>query len=120
MPEAASGALRGCKVLDHFELDLHHWDHDELRDAIARVHGEGLRAAIPAGHHQLPLIVGVDETHEIAEDDAVFVAESRARQDDGGEPRIFEMYGDARWQQLSLPWSKQQRCVEARAQIEAS
>src|SRR6516162_2624467 len=119
MAKACRGALRGLEVRHHLELDLHHRDHDQLRDAIARVHGEGLRAAIPAGHHQLPLVVGVNEAHEIAEDDAVFVAESGAGQDDRGEPRIFEMYGDAGWQEFGLPGGEQQRHIEAGAQIEA-
>ena len=47
---------------------------------------ERLRAAVPARHHQLSLVVRVDQPDEVAEHDAVLVAESRARQDHRREP----------------------------------
>ena len=47
--------------------------------------------SIPAGHHELPLVVRVDESDEIAQHHAVFVAETGARQDHRGKPRIVEV-----------------------------
>ena len=47
----------------------------------------------------MALIVGVDQTDQIAEDNAVFVAKTRARQDDTSVARVLDMDGEARWQQ---------------------
>ena len=41
-------------------------------------------AAVPAGHHELPLVVGIDESDEIAEHHAVFVTQARSA---AGSPR---------------------------------
>ena len=41
----------------------------------------GSRAAVPAAHHQRALVVGVDQADQVAEHDAVLVAEARARKD---------------------------------------
>src|SRR5690242_11349863 len=68
--EAARPARALRERVDHFELDLHDGDHDQLRDPLERVHDEGLLAAVPAGDHELSLVVRVDEPHEVAQHDA--------------------------------------------------
>ena len=52
-------------------------------------------AAIPARHKNLALIVGIDESDEIAEHDAMLVTESRSRQDDRRVARVAQMNCDA-------------------------
>ena len=74
-----------------FSSHLHHGDHHELRDALERVHHERLAAAIPARDEDLALVVRVDEAHEVAQHDAVLVAQAGARDEDRGEPRIAEV-----------------------------
>src|SRR5579859_6154375 len=69
--EPAGASRGGGEILDHFEGHLYHRNDDHLRDTIAGVDGEGLRAAIPHRHHQGALIVGVDQADQIPQYDAV-------------------------------------------------
>ena len=59
-------------------------------------------AAVPDRDHDLPLVVRVDQADEVAEHDAVLVAEARARQDQRGEARIGEVDRDAGRDQLAV------------------
>src|SRR5690348_14012188 len=83
-PEAAGAAAARVELLHDLETDLYHRHDDELREALHRLDGEGAAAAIPRGEEDLPLVIGVDQTDEVTEHDAVFVTEPRSRQDHGG------------------------------------
>src|SRR5580658_6537407 len=119
MPEAAGAALRRREILHDLELHLHDRDHHELRDALARADRERLRAAIPAGHHELSLVVRIDEPDEVAEHDAVLVTQTRARQDHRGKPGIVEVDREAGRNELGTACGERQRRIEAGAQVEA-
>src|SRR5690606_27672405 len=80
MPEAASTTLAALELADTFQLRLHHRHQYQLGDALTRLDGEGLMAAVPAGHHQLALVIRIDQPHQIAQHDAVLVAQAGARQ----------------------------------------
>ena len=67
----------------------------------------------------MPLVVGVDEAGQVAEDDAVFVAEAGARQDERGVARVLDVDGDAGRQQFGGAGAHGQRRVDAGAQVEA-
>src|SRR6059036_1548273 len=54
-PVLAARARR--EIIDHFEATLHHGHDYELRDALQRVDREAVAPAVPAGDHQLTLIV---------------------------------------------------------------
>src|SRR5262249_456624 len=69
--------------------------------------------------HELPLIVGVDQPHEVAEHDAMPMTETRARQDHGGKARVIEVDGEAARDQLGLSRREQQRGGDAGTQVEA-
>src|SRR5262245_51853013 len=78
--EAARAAPARFEFLDDVQLHLHHGHHHQLRDALHRLDGEGDLAAVPHRHHDLSLVVGIDQADEVAEHDAVLVAQTRARQ----------------------------------------
>src|SRR5205085_10554249 len=75
--EAARAALAFLERLDHVELHLQDGNDHELRDPFERLDLERFLAAVPARDHELALVVGIDEPHEVAEHDAVLVAKSR-------------------------------------------
>ncbi len=65
MSEAAGAARAAGEIIDHLELDLHYrYDH-ELCNALAGLDGERLAATIPHRHHELPLVVGVDQADQV-------------------------------------------------------
>ena len=76
-------------------------------------------AAVPAAHHQRALVVAVDQADQVAQHDAVFVAQARARQDHRGQAGVADVDGDAGRDQHRLAGLQQQRRVEAGAQVEA-
>jgi NADH dehydrogenase/NADH:ubiquinone oxidoreductase subunit G len=80
---------------------------------------EGLPGAVPAGDHQWPLVVRVDEPHEIAEHDAVLMAQSRARQDYCCEPGVIKMNGKAGGNEFRASGSERQWRIVTGAQIQA-
>ena len=100
MTEAASAAGRSGEIPNNLKLDLHDRNDDELRDALARPDDEGLATAVPAGHHELPLVIGIDQSNQVAQHDAMPVAEARARQNDSGETGVLDMDRKAGWNQL--------------------
>ena len=69
------------KIGDDVEFNLQHRYHDHLRNALHRLNCEFGVPAIPDRDKYLSLVVGVDQPDEIAQHDAVFVAQSGARQD---------------------------------------
>ena len=115
----AGTALARGKVFDDIECDLRHRHHHKLGEAFHRVQHERTVAAVPGRNEDLSLIVGIDQTDQIAEHDAVFVAETGARQDDGGVTRIIEMNGDAGGYQFGLPGCERHRLVDAGAQVKS-
>jgi hypothetical protein len=80
MSESSGAARRSFEVRDNLQFNLHDWDDHELRDTLARLQSEGLVASIPARNHELALVVRIDQTDEIAEHNAVTVAQPRAWQ----------------------------------------
>ena len=46
-----------------------------FRDTLARLDTKGLPASVPTRDHELALVIGIDETDEIAEHDAMLVTE---------------------------------------------
>jgi hypothetical protein len=119
MTKAAAAAGCRVEVLHHFKVYLNDRHHDELCDALAWLQGEGLLTAVPAGDHKLALIVRIDESHEIAEHDAVTVAESRTWQNDGGQPRIGQIDGKPGGNELRLPGGELERRIKARPKVKA-
>ena len=49
-------------------------------NTFTRLDGERLGAAIPAGDKHLPLVIGIDQADQVAEDDTMLVAKPGARQ----------------------------------------
>src|SRR6478736_4172367 len=66
-PRAAEAALRARARLEGVhdrELGANDRDDDELRESLERLQRVGRAAAIPAAHHQLPLIVRIYQADE--------------------------------------------------------
>lgn len=59
--EAARTAIALGELVDDIELGLHDRHDHELRQALERVQDERLVAAVPRRHHQLALVVRVDQ-----------------------------------------------------------
>ena len=111
--ESALATVARFEVLHDVELRLDDRNDDELRDAIERIDRVRHVAAIPAAHHQRPLIVGIDQADQIAEHDAVFVAEAGARKDRRCKPRIRNVDRDAGRDELRLARRERNRCGDA-------
>src|SRR6266545_1519673 len=117
--ESALAAVARFEIIDDVELCLHDRNDDELRDAIERIDRVRHTAAIPATHHQRPLIVGIDQADEIAEHDTVLVPEAGARKDHRCKPGIRNVDRDAGRDELRLTRRKRNRRVDARSQVHA-
>ncbi|MNR21009.1 hypothetical protein D3C85_1378830 [compost metagenome] len=76
-------------------MSLHHRHQHQLRQALTDRHGEFGLATVPAGDHQRALVIGVDQADQIAQHDAVFVAQARARQDQRGQARVADVHRQA-------------------------
>ncbi len=76
MTETAGAALAGFKLLNDLKSRPNNGQNDHLRNAIARSNLKLFLSPVPTRHVYLPLVVGVDETGEVAEHDAVFMTQS--------------------------------------------
>jgi hypothetical protein len=116
--EPARAPLRRLEVVHDFETGVDHRNEDHLGDPFAGLHGERRIPAIPAGNEHLPLVVGVDQPDEVAEDDAVLVAESGARQQHGREGWVADVDRHAGGYQHGLAGRHVGRCFDAGPHID--
>src|SRR5213075_3021221 len=77
-----------------------------------------LMIAVPHRDHQRPLVIGVDQSHQIAEHDAALGAEARARQHHRRIAGMADVDRDAGRDQLALARRERERRIHAGAQIE--
>ena len=119
MTKATMRALGFMKRIDLLEADGHNRNEHHLGDAVSNADLESCLAAIPAGDEDLPLVVGVDEAHQIAQYDAVLVAQAGARQQHRGQSGVADVDGQAGRYQVGLARLERQRLVEAGAQVQA-
>jgi len=76
-------------------------------------------SAVPYRDEYLSLIVGVDQTDQIAQHDTVFVAEAGAGQDHRRVMRVIQMQGDAAGNQFALAGANGHATLDAGAQVDA-
>ena len=117
--KTAGAAHARFEVVDDVEARLHDGNDYQLRDPFQRLQSENGIAAIPARHHDLPLIVGVDQADEIAEHDAELVRESRTRQHESGESGIRKVDRDSSRNEVRRAWLNRNCQINARTQIES-
>ena len=102
MTEASLPSFALTKLLHHFKPDLLDRHKYHLRDALAWLNVIRRPASIPAGNIDLPLIIGIDQPCQVAEDQAMFVAEPRARQQHRCQLIVRNMYRDTGRHQYRL------------------
>lgn len=119
MAETAGATVALGKGLHQFEANLPHGHHHELGDTLRRLNTEGCLPAIPAGNQKFSLVIGIDQTDEVSQDDTVFMAKPGAGQYHRCQTRIVKMDRQPRVYQFAGPWRELQRFIQARAQIDA-
>ena len=71
-----SGASGGFfKVIDDIKSHSSNRYEHQLCYAVAGFDHHIALATVPDGHHQLPLVVGIDQTDQVAQHDPLFMAE---------------------------------------------
>ena len=119
MTEATGAPIAFREGINGFKANLGDGYEDHLRNPIANVDFKVGGPSVPDGDIQLSLIIGVDQTHQIPEHDAVFVSKTRTGQKNGSKGRIADMNGDAGGHQKGLTRLQGHRLIEAGAQIES-
>ena len=117
--ETACTARALREFVDEVETYLDDRHHDKLGDSFHRIQSESYRAAIPQGDQNLSLVIRVDQSDKVAEDDAVLVAHTGARQHHGCQAWVPQVNCDARRNQLSLARLQDDRGIDAGPQIES-
>lgn len=107
------------KVLHHIEIHLHYRHYHQLRDPLQRIQQERRVPTIPAGDKYLPLIIGVDQSDQIAQDYAMLVAQPGARQNYCCESGVSKMDGDAGGDKAGFPRLDSHHMFSAGTQIKA-
>ena len=116
--ESARAAFALFERFDFDEFGLHDGNDDELREAFEGFDRLRFLTAVPAGDHEFALVVAVDEADEVAENKALFVAESRARKNEGGVGGIRHVNGETRVNERRFARGEREGIVEKGAQIE--
>ena len=80
------------EVIHDIEFDLHDRNYNQLSDSFHGIEYEDACSAIPRRDENLALIVRIDQADQIAQNDAVFVTQSRPRQHHCGQPGISKVY----------------------------
>jgi hypothetical protein len=74
--KSATIAVADVEGVNKLKLSLSNWHEDHLRNTISWLDDKDLIAAIPARHHDLSLIITVNQTDEIPKHNTVFVAKA--------------------------------------------
>ena len=85
-----------------FKFGLLHWHDNQLCDTFADFDSESVAPAIPARDHDFSLVVRVDQSDQIAEHDAVFVAQPGTWQDQRSVTGVCNMNRESGWNQFRL------------------
>ena len=67
----------------------------------------------------MTLVVGVDKPHQVAQNNAVLMAQTRTWQHDGGQRRVSDVNCEARWQQGGFTRRQYNGFIKTSAQIKA-
>jgi len=119
VPETASMTVARFKLFDHFEVCLYNWHEYHLCDTVTGFDGIRGSAPVPAGHHDLALVVAVDQADSVAKHDAVLMPQAGARQNYRGEFRIGDVYRHTTRDQLAQAWVECQCLIQTGAQVDA-
>ena len=117
--ESARAAFALFERFDFDEFGLHDGNDDELREAFEGFDRLRFLTAVPAGDHEFALVVAVDEADEVAEDEAFFVPEPRARKNEGGIGGIRHVNGDPGVNKRRFTRRQREGFIEQGAQIES-
>jgi hypothetical protein len=101
------------------EIGPYDWDYHQLGYALAHFDGEGLAAAVPARYEHLSLVVGIDQTYQVAEHYAVLMTEPGTGDNYGRKPCIFDVNGYTGWNKLSIPRHEGEVLFQASPQIQS-
>ena len=119
-PNPPSPRSRGAELLYHVKARApNNGQHHQLRHPHAVLQNERFVAAVPARHHDLALVVGVDQSYQVAEYYPVLVAKAGARKNDRGQFGIGDMQGDAGMHQAGLARLERQRFLQAGPKVHA-
>ena len=80
MTKAAGTSQTLIKLSDLFKFHLHHRHKNHLCDALTDINGKSGVAPVPAGDKNLSLIVRINQTDQIAQNDAVFMPQTGSGQ----------------------------------------
>ncbi len=115
--EATCPALAKGKFLDNIKLHLQYRHNHQLRHALHRHQRKRVMASVPQRNEYLPLIVRINQSNQIAQHNAVFVAEPGTRQDHRRTMRISQMNGYAAGDEFALAGLDNHAVGNAGAQI---
>jgi hypothetical protein len=93
MTEATGATLARIEIVNDSKVNLHDRHNYHLSESRPRFEDEAFRPAIPAGNEQLPLVIGINQTHQVAKYDSIFVAKTGAWQDHSRQTRVLYIYG---------------------------
>src|SRR5699024_6048552 len=89
------------------------------RDTFTNVDRKGGIAPVPAGNHQLTLIVRINQSHQIAKHNAMLMTQPAPWQNHGRERWVLNMDGQPGFDQLCLTRIQGERSIQAGAQIQS-
>ena len=100
MSEPPVSPIAVVELLDDLEAHLLDGHEHHLGDALSRLYLVAPGSPVPAGNEYLSLVVGVDQPGQVAEHEAVLVAEARTRQEHRGKTGIPDVDGEPGRDQL--------------------
>ena len=119
MPKATFSPIRFNEFIHHIETRLHHRQYNQLRNSFPHFDAKRLPPPVPAGDKQLPLIIGIDQTDQIAQDDTVLMTKPRTGQNYRRQMGILDMDGHARGNKVSCTRRELKRGIQHGPQIHA-
>ncbi len=119
MSKAAVSAGRSVEVAHKFESNPRDGDEHHLSNAVAGFDDDIMRTAIPGRYQHLSLVVGIDQTYQIAQNQALPMTQPGTRQDNRGKAGIRYVDCYARGDEMGLARFHTHMFINARPQVES-
>jgi hypothetical protein len=93
MAKAAFPAKGFFEAINPLKLCLHDRHQNQLGNALTGLDRKGRRPSIPTRYHQFALIIAVDQSDQITQDNAMFMAKTGPWQNNRSIGRVFDLNG---------------------------
>ena len=116
--ESAFTALAGGKLVHNLKRSLDNRHNHHLRDALHRLDGKRFFTTVPQRDLQFALIIRVNQTDQVTQNNTVFMTQARTRQQNGCVSRVGQMHRQTGRHEIHIARLQYNSFIQAGTQVQ--